>query len=149
MIISGPIAESAESKYWSSVHKKQGGHYNTFNAQENGKHTDVSIDVLKTVWPFGKADELNFCLFGTSGVHGRHGSVDALRRSFNRYGLRDWDAINAEAPDDYDDTITFLIVHPRTVTLRFGNVTIKSESDLAYLETLRDSSIDAVMKFLK
>lgn len=145
MSFSGPMFEPTSSDTWESSHKKEGAHYNIFHIPRRAVDSMPSI---KTILPTPDiVNELNFVLFGTSGIHGSYGSVEDLRESFNLFGLRDWP--EDEIPDGYTDTITFLIVHPRLVAMRYGNVKIKSEDDLIYLEGLRDKSKEAVMGFLK
>lgn len=64
-------------------------------------HGADAMAALREMFPEGKADDLNFVLFSTSGVHGSYCSIEA-----------------AEAEPDLG--VTFLIVQPRIVGLRYG-----------------------------
>lgn len=88
-----------------------------------------SIDDLKKIFPTPEANELNFCLFSTSGVHGHYGTIEDCEAE----------------PDEYSHEVTVLVVHPRTVTLVYGNVPVTKET-APYLKALRASSLDVVSK---
>lgn len=81
------------------------------------------IDTLKSIFPDGKADRDNFCLFSTSGIHGTYLTIEDL---FPK-----------------DDEITVLIIQPRLVNMRYGHIKVEKE-DINYLKKLRKSSIEAV-----
>lgn len=147
MILSGPLFERSDGEYWKSIHGKEGGHYNCFKSKQD----PCTVEALKYIWDDpSKVNNLNFILFGTSGIHGSYGSVKELRESFDKYGIIDGDGSeDFEYPEGYSDTITFVIIQPRLVTMRYGNVRITSNDDLVYLEALRDNSAEAVKEFLK
>ena len=76
----------------------------------------------------------NFILFSTSGVHGTYGTIE-----------------DAENPDPAEYTeeeiwslenqcVTFLIIQPRILCFRYGNVYPKTEDDFKYLKELRAAS---------
>lgn len=46
----------------------------------------------------------------------------------------------------HSDQVTFLIVQPRIVCLRYGNVLPKTKDDIDFLKKLRASSHEAVAK---
>lgn len=117
-----------------SLFDKDGQHYNIFHTKE---HT--GMDDLRGMFQDGIANELNFCLFSTSGVHGTYATIEDAEKIIVR-GNKDEDGI-PETP-----TVTFLIVHPRIVCLRYGNCTPKTKDDIAFLKALRKSSIEAVQK---
>lgn len=79
---------------------------------------------LRQLFPEGKADDLNFVLFSTSGVHGTYCTIEAAE---------------AEGLD-----VTFLVVQPQFVGLRYGNCEPKTPEDFAFLKRLRASSHEAV-----
>jgi len=81
---------------------------------------------LREMYPDGEADELNFVLFSTSGVHGSYCTI------------KDQEPQNLEA--DQEPMLTFLIVHPRLVSLRYGNCEPRTPEDFAFLRKLRESS---------
>lgn len=80
---------------------------------------------MRELIPEGKADDLNFVLFSTSGVHGSYCSIE-----------------DAEAEPALG--VTFLIVQPRIVGVRYGNCEPRTTEDFAFLKALRASSREAV-----
>lgn len=80
---------------------------------------------LREMFPNGEANGLNFVLFSTSGVHGTYATIEAVE---------DKPAIG----------LTFLIVQPRIVGLKYGNCEPKTPEDFAFLKKLRASSWRAV-----
>jgi hypothetical protein len=76
---------------------------------------------LRQLFPEGKADDLNFVLFSTSGVHGTYCTIE--------------DCEAGEASD-----VTFVVVQPRIVCIRYGNCHPASADDFAFLKQLRESS---------
>jgi len=79
---------------------------------------------LRELFPDGKANDLNFCLFSTSGVHGSYCLIEAAE---------------AEGCD-----VTFLVVQPRIVGMRYGICRPSTPDDFAFLKALRESSHKAV-----
>jgi hypothetical protein len=98
-----------------------------------------SMDTLKEVFPKGEANELNFVLFSTSGVHGHYGTIEDAEKTFLNYNIDD-------NGDSYTPDVTFLIIHPRIVKMQYGNVEIKSKDDIVFLKKLRESSMKAIKK---
>ncbi len=72
----------------------------------------------------GEIDEMNLVLFSTSGVHGSYLTIE-------------------EAYDE-GQPVTFLVVHPRTVTLRYGNVWMFNKDDRDCLVSLREASREVI-----
>lgn len=93
-VFSGPMFERGSSIF-KSVYGKDGAHYNIYSVSESG-----AMNALKDFFPDAKANELNFVLFSTSGVHGTYCSIEECR--------------------DENMAVTFLIVQPRIVCLRYG-----------------------------
>jgi hypothetical protein len=91
------------------------------------------MSVLRELFPDGKADTLNVVLFSTSGVHGHYGTIEDAENTHRNGG---------EGPDD----VTFVIVHPRMCTLRYGNAAPECAADFDFLKKLRASSIEEVAK---
>lgn len=87
---------------------------------------------LRAMFPDGRADSLNQVLFSTSGVHGHYCTVEDVETT-----VRKGDAANPTL--DVAD-VTFLIVHPRMVCLRYGNCTPATQDDIDFLKRLRESS---------
>ena len=97
-----------------SVHNSDVVHYNIFK-------TGDCLDALKEMFPDGETDEMNFVLFSTSGIHGTYQTIEDEEK----------------APGV---GVTFLIVHPRIVTLRYGVVYPETKEDFEYLKKLRKTS---------
>ncbi len=92
--------------------------------------TGDTMFLLRDLFPGAIVDEMNFVLFSTSGVHGTYNTIEEAEASL-------------ALPEDHDErdcSITFLIVHPRWVTLRYGNVEVKSLEDVNFLKALRANS---------
>lgn len=121
---------------WYNIDKtrKDSGHYSIM-AKETGI---TGMDALRGMFPDALADELNFVLFSTSGVHGTYNTIEEAER-----------ALAGEVDEDGDELcreVTFVIVHPRLVSLRYGVCDPESSEDIEYLKKLRRSSFEAVAK---
>lgn len=98
-----------------------GSHYSVFRQ----RLSVPGMDALREIFPKAKADEMNFVLFSTSGVHGTYQTIE-------------------EEEAEPGTGITFLVVHPRMVTLRYGIAHPKTPDDFHFLRCLRHSSMQAV-----
>jgi hypothetical protein len=111
----------------------EGAHYNLFSVGE-----DIGMEILRKIFPEGLADEMNFVIFSTSGVHGSYRKIEEIEESLVLYpdGCPD----EEEPPEDWCyPLLTYLVVHPRLVCLKYGNAKITLE-DIPYLKKLRASS---------
>ena len=81
----------------------------------------TGMEELRELFPDAEANDLNFVLFSTSGVHG----------SYNK--IEDFEAGKV-------DRITFVVVQPRIVCMRYGNVKPQNQDDIDFLKALRSSS---------
>lgn len=81
-----------------------------------------------------KADDLNFCLFSTSGIHGTYITIEEIEKSF---------LLDKDDDANYGTSLTVLVVHPRTVTLKYGNIEVTKEN-IDWLRKLRQSSKEAI-----
>lgn len=118
----GPMFESAHGEIWRSSFAKTGAHYNIFNCSEaNG------MAGLRAMFPDGEANDLNVCLFSTSGVHGTYQTIE-----------------DAEKEKEPGASVTFLIIQPRIVCMRYGNCLPETTDDFAFLKKLRASSWKAL-----
>jgi hypothetical protein len=117
------------------VGRREGAHYTIFRIKGG-------IEALKTMFPKGKADDLNFVLFSTSGVHGSYTTIEEIEESIKKYG----DTEPEGYPDDWCSTkLTVEIIQPRICCLRYGNIEVTLE-DIPFLKKLRKSSWKAVQK---
>lgn len=120
--------EPATSDFWHSCFLKHGAHYNVFSA-ERGKE----MDALRFMFKDAKADEYNLCLFSTSGVHGTYGTIEEAEAEMLRGNLN-------EDGEPTTPEVTFLVIHPKIVCLRYGNCQPKTAEDIVFLKQLRESS---------
>ncbi len=105
----------------------RGGHYSKPVEVAGGK----GMEALRAMFPDAKADRMNFVLFSTSGVHGSYTSIEEDYQAW----LND---------EERYAGITFLIVHPRMVWMRYGTVIAASQEDFDFLRALHQSSRKAV-----
>lgn len=125
-MLSGPMFERNSANFKKIIPSRDdtGAHYSIWEIKGG-------MAALREMFPEGKANELNFVLFSTSGVHGSYTTLEEL--NFD------------EDSEDHDDTITVLIVQPRLVCLRYGTFTVTPE-DVEWLKELRRSSMEQVVK---
>lgn len=95
------------------------------------KLTGDGMLALRELFPDAKADQHNFVLFSTSGIHGTYQLIEDAETNL------------VESSEELID-ITFLIIQPRIVCTRFGNATPKTTDDIAFLKALRASSLSAI-----
>lgn len=96
-------------------------------------HGEDGIAALREMFPDAEANELNFVLFSTSGVHGTYNTIEEAEK-----------AINGDDPETYFTEVAFMIVHPRLVTMRYGVCDPESQNDIDFLKRLRASSQKAI-----
>lgn len=90
--------------------------------------SEAGMGKLRTMFPDAEADDLNFVMFSTSGVHGSYTTIEEIEETLT------------SQPDDFEAAhLTVLIVQPRTVCLHYGNIRVEL-SDLPFLKKLRASS---------
>lgn len=126
--VSGLMFEPVQSGAWKSIHAKEGAHYNTYMCED-----EDGMAALRKFFPGAKADDMNFVLFSTSGIHGMYTTIEKAECDFNR-GCKDEDG------EEITPHVTFLIVQPRIVCLRCGNCEPKSAEDFDFIKELRASS---------
>lgn len=137
--------QNSEDEWRKSCFNKQGGHYNIYAMKRD---TD-RVEFLRQVFPEGEANEMNFVLFSTSGVHGTYVTLEEIEHSLTKYGEgpQPWDDDEEDlGPDDHCcPEVTFLLVQPRIVGMTYGNVRV-TLADLPFLKKLRETSWAAVQK---
>jgi hypothetical protein len=100
------------------------------------------MGLLRSMFPDGEANEMNFVLFSTSGVHGSYTTIEEIETGIQKYG--DSPEFDDEWPDDYPgDELTFLVIHPRVVAMIYGNAKV-TLADIPFLKRLRQTSLAAV-----
>lgn len=100
-----------------------GGYYST-----NMIKTDRAMSVLRELFPNAVADENNFVLFSTSGVHGSYVTIEDCESEL--VSLR-----GGPLP-----LVTFIIIKPRIVQTCYGNCRPETIDDCTFLKQLRMSS---------
>lgn len=107
------------------------------------KYKTISLE-NKEAWKILKEidhqgpDWMNIVLFGTSGIHGDHTKPADIEEKVKAKDFTNEDG------EPCDLEITFLIVHPRMVTLRYGNVKVKTLKELEILKRLETKSKEVV-----
>lgn len=89
----------------------------------------VTLDALKEMFPNGQCDPLNFVLFSTSGIHGSYQTIEEVEQY-----------LAGKGSEEDSNMLTFLVVHPRLVSLRYGNCYPETQDDIEFLKRLRESS---------
>jgi len=90
------------------------------------------MEAMRAMFPDAEANSMNFVLFSTSGVHGTYNTIEEAERSLAGDVDEDGYGLCGE--------ITFVIIHPRLVAMRYGVLEPKDQNDIDYLKKLRDSS---------
>lgn len=96
--------------------------------------TGDGMAALRELFPEGEADELNAVLFSTSGVHGTYCTIEDVEEDMRR--------VVRDGPRD----VTFCVIQPRIVCMRYGTAEPRTDADIAFLKKLRDSSHRALSK---
>lgn len=99
-------------------------HYTMTRVADNEAWT-----TLRAYFPDGRADEMNVCLFSTSGVHGTYATIEEIEKRLKRKR-----AAKAGYP------LTFLVLQPRRVVVEYGNVSVTTLEEVEWLKQLRASS---------
>lgn len=95
-------------------------------------HPGEGMAVLRTMFPQGVCDEMNLVLFSTSGTHGTGITIEDAELHF------------AGKHPGYPQ-ITFLIIHPRLVCMKYGVCEPRNAEDLLFLKSLRCTGRAAMM----
>ena len=109
---------------WRSIN--EGVSYSVLRLTGNG------MQALREMFPDAEANELNAVLFSTSGVHGHYCTIEEVEEDMQRS--------ERDGPRD----VTFLVIQPRIVCLRYGSCVPQTADDIAFLKKLRASSAKAV-----
>lgn len=93
--------------------------------------TARDVDGLEALFHFFSSEEdlpniSNFVLFSTNGVHGSYTTIEECE---------------TELSEGYAPRLTFLIVQPRIVVLRYGTCQPKTAEDFTRLKALRAASL--------
>lgn len=91
-------------------------------------HGYGGMQALRAMFPDGTADDLNVVLFSTSGVHGTYNTIEDAEAHIARPG------------ESTFSEVTYLVLHPRLVSLRYGTCTPETRDDIDFLKKLRATS---------
>ncbi len=90
--------------------------------------TGDGMEALRQLFPEGEATDMNAVLFSTSGVHGTYCLIEAVEEDMQRE--------ERDGPRD----VTFCVIQPRIVCMRYGCAEPRNAEDIAFLKKLRASS---------
>ena len=112
---------------WKNIdYSRQGStHYSILRLDD----ASYGMAALWEMFPTAQADEMNFVLFSTSGVHGTYTTIEEIEFD-----------IKAGVSEEGFNRLTFLIVQPRLVILRYGICLPETLDDVQYLKRLRETS---------
>jgi hypothetical protein len=85
-----------------------------------------AVKALKMLFPEGIANRDNFVMFSTGGVNGNYTTIEEYE--------------NVEDRNEREVGISFVIIQPRILLMRYGNVHPMLPEDYEYLKKLRQSS---------
>jgi hypothetical protein len=91
--------------------------------------TGNGMEALRQLFPDCSANDLNMVLFSTGGIHGTYCTIEDVEKGMNREEV------------DCPRQVTFIVIHPRIVCLRYGNAEPKNTDDIEWLKNLRASSL--------
>lgn len=109
---------TAHSFHWHQPDRpERGEHYSVLRVRDPSE----GMAALRLMFPDGVADDLNMVVFSTSGVHGSFHTIEEIEAGECK-------------------KLTFLIIQPRMVTLRYGTCIPETPEDFAWLKRLRETS---------
>lgn len=119
-------------RMWKSLNERypDSAHYSVFSLRDGCD----GMDALREIFPDGCANEMNFCLFSTSGVHGTYNTIEEA------------EAFLSGTATDNSAEITFIVMQPRRVAIYYGVCNPSSFEDIAFLKKLRATSYVAVVQ---
>lgn len=111
---------------WRMIHKDRDSHDWGYSVQtiDDGA---LSMAALRLIFPTGEAHPENFILFSTSGTHGTYDTIEDVEAEVKRGGTF--------------DGVTFVVIHPRIVAMRYGRAYPETEDDFVFLKKLRETSV--------
>jgi hypothetical protein len=106
------------------------------------------IDDIKYLFPDGKANELNWLLCSTSGVHGTYttlAEIEAFYDNPEEVGLATWGEEWEEKRETYIPKLTCLVIQPRIACIKYGEIVVPKE-DISYIRELISSSLITIIE---
>lgn len=98
-----------------------------------------SLDHLKEIFKNG-ADELNWLVASTSGIHGGYTKLDDIEQT--------WE-LDPEDEKSNGKHITLLVIQPRLCVLKYGEIQIHDKEDIKWLRGIISQSIEMIKKSQK
>ena len=114
----------SEEAYWEP--KKESNYYSVLRLNSGAS----GITALRALFPTGEADHMNLVLFSTSGIHGSYTTIEAAEQALHN--------------EENLLSVTFLVLQPRIVTMRYGNCTPETVEDVQFLKRLRETSMKEI-----
>lgn len=153
-VLSGPVFErSRDGMIKVNADDEAGAIYSVYHFDyrqgANGQIEQDSVLGMESFKAFMAGADLNsetFVLYSTSGVHGSYTSLEEIEACVEKYG---------EAPIEDDDQprdyagrdLTVLIIQPRLVCMRCGNVRV-TKADIPFLKEMRDLTKEVIVQYL-
>jgi hypothetical protein len=108
-------------------------HYSLNNERVGWQCEELTVDQLAKMFHADDegplADEMNWLFLSTSGVHGSYRT------------LKD---VSGKIAAGETVEVTFLVLQPRKVAVRYGNVLVRSEAEAHILRRLVDTTVHAI-----
>lgn len=108
-------------------------HETTYYSVMRSSSDEESLGLLRQLFTEPIDFSLNFLLLSTSGVHGSYATIEDCEAELRETGVIESD-------------ITFLVVQPRIVGLRYGNCKPRTQEDLDWLKSIREKSRKAMVE---
>jgi hypothetical protein len=148
IFVGGPMFERSENGMKKIIPRdKDGAHYSVWHLDcgpYDRPDAVIGMHSLKAMFPDGEADPENFVMFSTSGIHGSYTTLEEIESTIKKYGEDLMPSSNDDWPDGFHGyNLTVLVVHPRIVCLKCGNVRVRKE-DIKWLKKLRRTSLKAM-----
>jgi hypothetical protein len=99
-----------------------------------------SLDELRELFTEATRFDLNWLVCSTSGVHGSYATLDQIEECLEGRG-----EYCHEADHEHDDWLTVLVIQPRLVALRYGQIQI-TRDDIPFLRAAVSMSLQGMVK---
>lgn len=155
-VLSGPVFErSRDGMIKVMANDEAGAHYSVYHLDYRqvapGRVEQDSVLGMESFKAFMEGADLNsetFVLYSTSGVHGSYTSLEDIEASLEKFGDMPIDFGDEPEPDGYrNPDLTVLIIQPRLVCMRCGNVRV-TKADIPFLKQIRDLTKEVVVQYL-
>lgn len=104
--------------------------YQSIQTIEDG---NLTMAALRSLFPDGQANAMNLAMFSTGGTFGTFATIEDVEAEIKQNGFT-------------FDGLTFVVVQPRVLCLRYGRAYPENEDDFAFLKKLRATSNEVFSK---